>query len=77
VFYVNGEAVARNELASRVKEELGRRLVSTVYVDGADSVEAMEVIYAIDQVQGAGGEVLLVTPAVRREWEHQEAREKR
>jgi hypothetical protein len=52
-------------------------LVSTVYVDGADSVEAMEVIYAIDQVQSAGGEVLLVTPAVRREWEHQEAREKR
>jgi biopolymer transport protein ExbD len=77
VFYVNGEAAGRNELASRVKEELGRRLVSAVYVDGADSVEAMDVIYAIDQVQSAGGEVLLVTPAVRRKWDEQAAQQKR
>ena len=76
VFYVNGEAVARSELASSVKQELGRRLVSTVYVDGANDVEAGEVIYAIDQVQGVGGEVLLVTPAVRQQWNEQTALQK-
>jgi biopolymer transport protein ExbD len=66
-FYVNGEPVARKELRSKLKEELGKRMVWTVYFQADEASRFGDTAYTIDTVQGLGAKFEWITPEVRKE----------
>jgi biopolymer transport protein ExbD len=67
-FYVNGQAVARDQLGEKLRQELGKRVVWTVYVEADDDVEFARLNFVFDTIKGLGAEVYWITPRVREEW---------
>jgi biopolymer transport protein ExbD len=66
-FYVNGQRVAQEKLRTKLQEELGRRMVWTVYFEANENCAFMNVTYAFDTIQGLGAKVVWITPRMREE----------
>jgi biopolymer transport protein ExbD len=66
-FYINGQKVERDALATKLKKELGRRAGWTVYFEAAPDDPFMDTAYVIDTVQGLGAKVIWITPKMREE----------
>lgn len=69
IFCLNGEVVKKTELESKMRDELGRRAEWTVYVEADYDTQFADTAFAIDTIQGLGGEVFWITPAMRKEWQ--------
>jgi biopolymer transport protein ExbD len=67
-FHVNGELTKPENLEQKLREELGRRIVWTVYVEGDGDSVFEDTVFAMDAVQGLGGKVVWITPMMRKEW---------
>ena len=70
-FTVNGQAVAREKLRAKLEEELGRRMVWTVYFEADRDCAFMDATYAFDTIQGLGAKVVWITPGMREAWKRQ------
>ena len=68
--FVNGEEVDRNDLRSKLIEQLGRRAEWTVYFEADADTPYMDAVYAIDVIQGCGAKLIWVTPKMREQWQH-------
>jgi biopolymer transport protein ExbD len=66
-FYVNGKLVPREKLGAKLLEELGRRVVWTVYFEENRDGVFMDATYAIDTIQGLGAKAVWITPMMREE----------
>jgi biopolymer transport protein ExbD len=67
-FHVNGELSKPENLEQKLREELSRRIVGTVYVE-ADRDSAFEdTVHVMDTIQGLGAKVFWITPRMREEW---------
>jgi biopolymer transport protein ExbD len=64
-FYVNGKRIGREELGTKLKEELGRRMVWTVYFEAGMDDPFMDTAFVIDTIQGLGAKVVWITPKMR------------
>jgi len=69
-FLVNGQAVSGEELEAKLKKELSRQMVWTVYLEADSDCPFMNVVQAIDTIQGLGAKLVWVTPKTREEWSH-------
>lgn len=67
-FFVNGNQVPREELRSRLKEELLMRGVWVVYFEADGNCLYMDAVYAMDTIQGLGAKMIWITPKTREEW---------
>ena len=67
-FLVNGQPVKREELEAKLKEELSRQMVWTVYLEADYDSLFMDATSAIDTIQGLGAKVIWITPKMREEW---------
>lgn len=67
-FFLNGKHVAREELRSKLEEELLRRGVWVVYFEADDNCLYMDAVYAMDTIQGLGAKAIWITPKTREEW---------
>lgn len=67
-FLVNGQAVSGEELKARLKKELGRQMVWTVYLEADPGCPFMDVVRAMDTIQGLGAKLVWITPKTREEW---------
>ncbi len=67
-FLVNGHPVKREELEVKLKEELSRQMVWTVYLEADSDCLFMDLAQAIDTIQGLGAKVIWITPKLREEW---------
>jgi hypothetical protein len=66
-YYINGQAVPREDLSARLRQELGHRAVWTVYFEADFDTLNMNAIYAMDTIQGLGANLVWITPKVREE----------
>ena len=66
-FNVNGQVVAREKLGTKLQEELGKRLVWTVYFEGSNDCQYMDAVYAMDTIQGMGAKLVWITPQARKD----------
>jgi biopolymer transport protein ExbD len=64
-FFVNGEEVNRNDLRSKLTEQLGRRAEWTVYLEADVDTAYRDAVYAMDVIQGCGAKLIWVTPQMR------------
>ena len=71
-FFVNGKSVAREELRSKLEEELRRRGVWVVYFEADANCLYMDTVYAIDTIQGLGAKMIWITPKTREKWNKSE-----
>lgn len=69
-FFVNSEEVDRNDLRSKLIEQLGRRAEWSVYFEADANTTYMDAVYAIDVIQGSGAKLIWVTPKMREQWQH-------
>lgn len=76
-FYMNGRLVARDELRTKLKEELSKRVVWTVYFEADENVEYYCAVYTFDTIRGLGAKVIWITPQIRKELNQQNADERR
>jgi len=67
-FFVNGKPAAREELRSKLQEELLRRGVWTVYFEADGNCLYEDAVYVMDTIQGLGAKVIWITPKTREEW---------
>jgi len=67
-FFVNGKPIAREELRSKLQEELLRRGVGVVYFEADVNCLYMDAVYAMDTIQGLGAKLIWITPKTREEW---------
>jgi biopolymer transport protein ExbD len=67
-FFVNGKEVPREELRSKLEEELQRRGVWVVYFEADGNCLYMDAVHAIDTIQGLGAKLIWITPKMREEW---------
>jgi biopolymer transport protein ExbD len=67
-FFVNGNAVTREELRSKLQEELLRRGIWVVYFEADGDCLYMDAAHAIDTIQGLGAKLIWITPKTRKEW---------
>jgi len=74
-FYVNGQIVRKDELATKLQQELDHRAEWTVYFEADYDTLNMNAIYAMDTIQGLGAKLVWITPQVRKELEEQSARQ--
>jgi biopolymer transport protein ExbD len=70
--YINGQAVLREDLSARLRQELGRRVAWTAYFEADFDTLNMDVIYAMDTIQGLGANLVWITPKVRAELQHKD-----
>jgi biopolymer transport protein ExbD len=70
-FTVNRQAVAREKLRAKLEEELGRRMVWTVYFEADRDCAFMDATYAFDTIQGLGAKVVWITPGMREGWKRE------
>jgi hypothetical protein len=63
--YMNGQAVPREDLSARPRQELGRRAAWTPYFEADFDTLNMDAIYAMDTIQGLGANLVWITPKVR------------
>jgi len=73
-FIVNGQAVSGEELRTKLKKELSRQMVWTVYLEADSDCPFMDVLHAMDTIQGLGAKLVWITPKTREEWSHKSAR---
>jgi biopolymer transport protein ExbD len=66
-FYVNEQRVPRAELRARLREELEKRMVWTVYFEADENCTFESVIYSFDTIQGLRAQVVWITPHIREE----------
>ena len=64
-YYVNGQLVARDQLRSRLEQELGRRSFWIVYFEGDEDVGYGQVVYAVDTIRGLGAQAYFLSPRIR------------
>jgi len=76
-YYVNGQLVAREQLRSRLEQELGRRPFWIVYFEGDEDVAYGQVVYAVDTIRGLGAQAYWLTPRIRAEFNQQPSPTKR
>jgi len=67
-YYVNGQAVAREQLRARLQEELSRRSLWIVYFEGDDDAAYMQVLYAVETIRGLGAQAYFLSPRIRAEF---------
>jgi biopolymer transport protein ExbD len=67
-FLVNGHLVKREELEAKLKEELSKEMVWTVYFEADYDCLFTDATHAIDTIQGLGAKVIWITPKMREEW---------
>ena len=67
-FLVNGQPVKREELEAKLKEELSRQMVWSVYFEADYDCLFMDATRAIDTIQGLGAKVIWITPKTRESW---------
>jgi len=67
-FLVNGQPVRREELEARLKKALSRQMVWTVYLEADPDCLFMDVVHAMDTIQGLGAKLVWITPKTREEW---------
>jgi biopolymer transport protein ExbD len=68
-FFVNREEVQRDELRSKLREQLGHRVEWTVFVEADPDVNFGDVLHAMDVIRSCGGNVSWITPQMREEWQ--------
>ena len=68
-FLVNGHPVRGEELQAELKKELSRQMVWTVYLEADADCLFMDVVHAMDTIQGLGAKLVWITPKTREEWE--------
>jgi len=73
-FFVNGKIVDETPLEERLRGELSKRAVWTVYVEADAGSSFQQTVFAMDTIEGLGGKVIWITPKTRKEWE--ESKEK-
>jgi hypothetical protein len=73
-YYINGQAVPREDLSARLRQELGHRAVWTVYFEADFDTLNMDAIYAMDTIQGLGANLVWITPKVREELQQKDQR---
>lgn len=76
-YYVNGQLVSREDLRGRLKQDLDRRVVWTVYFEADHDTLNMNAIYAMDTIQGLGAKLVWITPKVREELNDEDDRSNR
>lgn len=69
-FFVNGKQVAREDLQSKLQDELLRRGVWVVYFEADNDCLYMDAVYAIDTIQGLGAKMIWITPKTREAWKN-------
>jgi biopolymer transport protein ExbD len=67
-FLVNGQPVRREELRTKVQDELLRRGIWVVYFEADFDCAFMDAAFAIDTIQGLGAKLIWITPRTREEW---------
>lgn len=67
-FLVNGRPVRREELRTKLKKELSRQIVWTVYLEADSDCRFMDAVHAMDTIQGLGAKLVWITPKTREEW---------
>jgi biopolymer transport protein ExbD len=74
-FHVNAELIKPENLQQKLREELGRRIVWTVYVEADRDSVFEDTVHVMDTIQGLGVKVFWITPRMREEWsEHRPLR---
>jgi biopolymer transport protein ExbD len=66
-YYVNGQLVRPELLQAKLKDELGKEMMWTVYLEADESTSFSRSIYAIGAIQGLGAKVVWITPNIRAE----------
>lgn len=67
-FLLNGQAVERELLPLKLQEELGKRVVWTVYFEADNGTSFEKTVYVIDTIQGLGAKAIWITPKMREAW---------
>ncbi len=67
-FHVNGKLIKPETLQQKLREELGRRIVWTVYVEADGDSVFEDTVHVMDTIQGLGADVFWITPRMREEW---------
>jgi len=67
-YYVNGQAVAREQLRARLQDELSHRSLWIVYFEGDEDVAYGQVVYAVDTIRGLGAQAYFLSPRIRAEF---------
>jgi biopolymer transport protein ExbD len=73
-FLVNGQPVRREALGARLRQQLSRQMVWTVYLEADSDCPFMDVVNAMDTIQGLGAKLVWITPKTREEWSHKSTR---
>jgi biopolymer transport protein ExbD len=71
-FWMSGQPVARDRLRANLKEELGRRIVWTVYFEAQDGARFSHAAEAMDTIQSLGAKLVWVTPQTRKEFNREQ-----
>jgi biopolymer transport protein ExbD len=71
-FLVNGHSVRAEELQAELKRELGRQMVWTVYLEADSDCLFMDIVHAMDTIQGSGAKLVWITPKTREEWKQRD-----
>jgi biopolymer transport protein ExbD len=72
-FLLNGQPVQREELSAKLRGELGKQMVWTVYLEADNDCSYMDAVYAMDTIQGLGAKLIWITPRTRAEWKQKQA----
>ena len=59
------------KLREKLVEELGRRVVWTVYVEADRDSLWQDTVFVMDTIRGLGADVCWITPKTREEWSEQ------
>jgi biopolymer transport protein ExbD len=69
-FFINGNPVERNQLRTKLLDQIGRRGEWTVYFEADPDTAFGDDAYALDTILACGATVVWVTPKMREEWQH-------
>jgi biopolymer transport protein ExbD len=70
-FYVNSKPVSPERLRAKLREELGKQMVWTVYLEANENATFAKALYAMDAIQAVGAKVAWITPQIRGELNRQ------
>jgi len=73
-FYLNGQLIPADQLRMRLSQELGKRMVWTVYFEADERSTFMSAMYSFDTIQGLGAKLVWITPDIREELNKEAAR---
>lgn len=68
-YYINGRLVPKEALRRELEQELGHRIVWSVYFDADRDALNGDAIYAMDTIRSLGATLIWLTPKVRQEME--------